>query len=103
MLQLEMPHVNVLSKMDLITQYGELRASICASFSAMNVDPHVLPAAFNLEYYTEVQDLSYLESSLETERSGKKFAALNRAICGLIEDYSLVSFETLAVEVCKSV
>ncbi|KAI5453419.1 hypothetical protein NCC49_005898 [Naganishia albida] len=78
MLQLEIPHVNVLSKMDLITQYGEL--------------------PFNLEYYTEVQDLSYLESSLETERSGKKFAALNRAICGLIEDYSLVSFETLAVE-----
>jgi hypothetical protein len=79
MLQLEIPHINVLSKMDLITQYGEL--------------------PFNLEYYTEVQDLSYLESSLQTERSGPKFASLNRAICGLIEDYSLVSFETLAVEV----
>lgn len=25
MLQLELPHVNVLSKMDLITQYGQLR------------------------------------------------------------------------------
>lgn len=27
MLQLEMPHINVLSKMDLITQYGDLRES----------------------------------------------------------------------------
>ncbi|KAJ9100605.1 hypothetical protein QFC21_003649 [Naganishia friedmannii] len=78
MLQLELPHVNVLSKMDLITQYGEL--------------------PFNLEYYTEVQDLSYLESALTTTRSTARFASLNRAICNLVEDYSLVSFETLAVE-----
>jgi hypothetical protein len=27
MLQLEMPHINVLSKMDVITKFGDLRAS----------------------------------------------------------------------------
>ncbi|KZT61761.1 hypothetical protein CALCODRAFT_522661 [Calocera cornea HHB12733] len=78
MLQLELPHVNVLSKVDLITQYGDL--------------------AFNLDYYTEVQDLSYLEHALNSQPGGSKFASLNRAICDLVEDFGLVGFETLAVE-----
>jgi len=40
MLQIELPHVNVLSKCDLIQKFGKL--------------------AFNLDFYTEVLDLSYL-------------------------------------------
>eukprot|EP00126_Sphaerothecum_destruens_P004498 Sdes_comp18224_c0_seq1m7805 len=40
MLHLELPHVNVLSKIDLIESYGALD--------------------FNLDYYTDVLDLSYL-------------------------------------------
>ncbi|CCM01350.1 uncharacterized protein FIBRA_03400 [Fibroporia radiculosa] len=76
MLHLELPHINVLSKIDLIRQYGDLD--------------------FNLEFYTEVQDLSYLENSLSS--SSPRFAALNMAICSLIEDFGLVGFETLAVE-----
>ncbi|KAF7319860.1 GPN-loop GTPase 2 [Mycena kentingensis (nom. inval.)] len=76
MLHLELPHVNVLSKIDLISRYGDLD--------------------FNLDYYTEVQDLSYLENALTA--SAPRFAALNMAITSLIEDYSLVNFETLAVE-----
>jgi len=40
MLNLALPHVNILSKVDLIEQYGSL--------------------AFDLEFYTQVQDLSYL-------------------------------------------
>ncbi|KAF5318621.1 hypothetical protein D9619_010979 [Psilocybe cf. subviscida] len=77
MLQLELPHINVLSKIDLISQYGDLD--------------------FNLDFYTEVQDLSYLENSLSTSVPSR-FAALNMAMISLIEDYSLVGFETLAVE-----
>jgi len=76
MLHLELSHVNVLSKMDLITQYGELD--------------------FNLDFYTEVQDLSYLENVLSS--SSPRFAALNMTICSLVEDFGLVGFETLAVE-----
>ncbi|KIP08933.1 hypothetical protein PHLGIDRAFT_87418 [Phlebiopsis gigantea 11061_1 CR5-6] len=76
MLHLELPHVNVLSKVDLITQYGELD--------------------FNLDFYTEVQDLSYLENALTA--SSPRFKELNLAICSLIEDFGLVGFETLAVE-----
>ena len=40
MLQLELPHVNILSKVDLIEKYGKLD--------------------FNIDYYTEVLDLDYL-------------------------------------------
>ncbi|KAJ6546953.1 hypothetical protein B0H19DRAFT_1074929 [Mycena capillaripes] len=76
MLHLELPHINVLSKVDLIAQYGDLD--------------------FNLDFYTDVQDLSYLENALST--STPRFAALNMAMISLIEDYSLVGFETLAVE-----
>ncbi|EPQ53752.1 hypothetical protein GLOTRDRAFT_78840 [Gloeophyllum trabeum ATCC 11539] len=76
MLHLELPHINVLSKIDLVTQYGDLD--------------------FNLDFYTEVQDLSYLENALS--RDNPRYAALNMAICSLIEDFGLVGFETLAVE-----
>ncbi|KAH9988176.1 hypothetical protein BJV77DRAFT_1061471 [Russula vinacea] len=77
MLHLELPHINVLSKIDLLTQYGDLD--------------------FNLEFYTEVQDLSYLENALSS--TSPRYTALNMAICSLIEDFGLVGFETLAVEV----
>ena len=52
---------------------------------------------FNLDFYTEVQDLSHLENALSS--ASPRFAALNMAICSLIEDFGLVGFETLAVEV----
>ncbi|KAJ7241698.1 cytoplasmic protein [Mycena haematopus] len=77
MLHLELPHVNVLSKIDLLAQYGHLD--------------------FTLPFYTEVHDLSYLAPALAAS-SPPRFAALNMAMISLIEDFSLVGFETLAVE-----
>ncbi|KAI5994544.1 hypothetical protein F5J12DRAFT_785744, partial [Pisolithus orientalis] len=77
MLQLELPHINVLSKIDLLSHYGDLD--------------------FNLDFYTEVQDLSHLENVLTT--ISPRFTALNMALISVIEDFGLVGFETLAVEV----
>ncbi|PPQ81041.1 hypothetical protein CVT24_007503, partial [Panaeolus cyanescens] len=77
MLQLELPHINVLSKIDILASYGDLD--------------------FNLDFYTEVQDLTYLQNLLQ-ESLPEKFTALNMAMISLIEDFSLVGFETLAVE-----
>jgi hypothetical protein len=54
---------------------------------------------FSLEYYTEVMDLSYLLDSLNADAFGKKYQSLNKALCELIEDFSLVGFYTLCVEV----
>jgi GPN-loop GTPase len=96
MLHLELPHINVLSKIDLLTQYGDLGILLFSLirvkflFSRLKTD-------FNLDYYTEVQDLSYLENALSS--ASPRYRALNMAICELVEDFSLVGFETLAVEV----
>ncbi|KAJ3037217.1 GPN-loop GTPase 2 [Rhizophlyctis rosea] len=83
MIQLELPHINVLSKVDLMESYGKL--------------------AFSLDYYTEVQDLSYLLESLNTNPSTARYAALNSALCELVEDFSLVGFYTLCIEDKESV
>jgi hypothetical protein len=60
-------------------------------------DPLTAGIDFNLDFYTEVQDLSYLENTLNTSLP-PRFVALNMAIISLIEDFGLVGFETLAVE-----
>src|SRR5277367_4520628 len=85
MLQMDLPHLNVLTKIDKLSTYE--------------------PLPFNLDFYTEVQDLSYLLPHLEAESSilrGSKFEGLNKAIVELVESFGLVGFETLAVEDKKS-
>ncbi|KAL1839786.1 hypothetical protein VTJ49DRAFT_1160 [Mycothermus thermophilus] len=81
MLQMDLPHINVLTKIDKISQYD--------------------PLPFNLDFYTEVQDLSYLIPSLEAEAPAmrsEQFARLNQAIADLVSNFGLLSFEVLAVE-----
>ena len=85
MLQMDLPHINVLTKIDKLSSYG--------------------PLPFNLDYYTEVQDLSYLLPHLASENPvmrHPKFDGLNNAVVDLVEDFGLVAFETLAVEDKKS-
>ncbi|KAL8220659.1 UNVERIFIED_CONTAM: GPN-loop GTPase 2 [Gekko kuhli] len=78
MLHVALPHINVLSKMDLIEQYGKL--------------------AFNLDYYTEVLDLSYLLEHLASDPFFKNYRRLNQKLVEVVEDYSLVSFVPLNVQ-----
>jgi len=78
---MDLPHLNVLTKIDKLSTYEAL--------------------PFNLDFYTDVQDLSYLLPHLEEESSvmrGSKFEGLNKAIVELVESFGLVGFETLAVE-----
>ncbi|KAL2160432.1 hypothetical protein VTH06DRAFT_1605 [Thermothelomyces fergusii] len=85
MLQLDLPHINVLSKIDKVASYD--------------------PLPFRLDFYTEVQDLSHLIPCLEAESPAlrsEKFGRLNRAVAELVERFGLVSFEVLAVENKKS-
>lgn len=46
-----------------------------------------------------MQDLTYLQQYLDTDASTKKFAKLNSALCELIEDFGLVGFQTLNIQV----
>lgn len=81
MLMLDLPQINVFSKIDLLKSYGEL--------------------PFRLEYYIEVQELEYLEPYIEKERSqtgGGRFKKLTGSISELITDFNLVSFEVLCVD-----
>jgi hypothetical protein len=84
MLQMDLPHLNVLTKIDKISSYG--------------------PLPFNLDFYAEVQDLSYLLPHLAQESPvmHSKFEGLNQAIIEMVQDFGLVAFETLAVEDKKS-
>ncbi|KAF2165880.1 hypothetical protein M409DRAFT_23611 [Zasmidium cellare ATCC 36951] len=86
MLHLPYPVVNVLTKIDNLKAVG-------------GAD---LP--FNLDFYTEVQDLHHLLPSLAQElqatpsASSEKWDKLNEALISLIEDHGLVGFDTVAVE-----
>lgn len=85
MLQMDLPHINVLTKIDKVASYD--------------------PLPFNLDFYTEVQDLSHLVPSLEAESPAlrsERFGRLNEAIANVVESFGLVSFEVLAVENKKS-
>lgn len=82
---MDLPHLNVLTKIDNLSTYN--------------------PLPFNLDYYTEVQDLNYLLPHLADESAvlkNSKFEGLNRAIVELIDEFGMVNFETLAVEDKKS-
>ncbi|KAF9393224.1 GPN-loop GTPase 2 [Podila verticillata] len=83
MLQLELPHVNILSKVDLIETYGRLPMS--------------------LDFYTNVADLSFLQYHLNQDPFMARFQQLNQAMCDLIEDFGLVGFETLCIQDKESV
>lgn len=78
MLQMKLPHVNVLSKADLLKQFES-------------------KLLFNMDFYTDVLDLSYLIDALDNSPGFKKYKKLNAAIVGMVEDYSLVSFQPLDV------
>ena len=83
MIQIELPHMNILSKMDLYQKFGN--------------------ASFNLDYYTEVLDLKYLIDTLDNDNLFKKHKKLNKKLCDVIEDYSLVSFYPLDIQSEESV
>ncbi|KNA17340.1 hypothetical protein SOVF_080470 [Spinacia oleracea] len=83
MLHMELPHVNVFSKIDLIESYGKL--------------------AFNLDFYTDAQDLSYLQHCLDQDPRAAKYRKLTKELCEVIEDFSLVNFTTLDIQDKESV
>ena len=95
MLQIALPHVNLLSKVmllfsqplimtiyllqvDLVEKYGKLQ--------------------FSLDYYTDVMDLEYLVDTFPEDNFTKKYKLLNEALTGLISDYSLVNFVPITVK-----
>ncbi|XP_059479154.1 GPN-loop GTPase 2 [Neocloeon triangulifer] len=87
MLHTELPHINILSKIDLAEKYSS------------KLD-------FGLDFYTDVLNLDYLLQRLDEQPGTKKFKKLNAALVGLIEGYNLVSFLPMSVSdkktLCKA-
>ena len=109
MLRLELPTINVLSKIDLINQYGEL--------------------PYNLDFFTDCQDLNRLVSYIDigtnnvednlafaddadyqkarartkNSRFYKRHMKLHSQLCEIIEDFSLLNFIPLNISDAESV
>lgn len=78
MLHLGLPHVNVLSKVDLVESYGAL--------------------PFDLEFYASGGgDARRLAEAVAEGGRGPRYAKMTRGLCEVAEDYGLVSFATLDV------
>jgi hypothetical protein len=83
MLHLGLPHVNALSKVDLVAQYGR--------------------PAFGLEYYAQAEDLGQLAGLMSEDGPAggafpPRFHRLTAALCEVVEDFGLLRFTPLAVE-----
>uniref|UniRef100_A0A3P9NTX9 GPN-loop GTPase 2 n=1 Tax=Poecilia reticulata TaxID=8081 RepID=A0A3P9NTX9_POERE len=59
---------------------------------------YLLFRSFNLDFYTEVMDLTYLLDHLAADPFFKKFRHLNEKLAEVIQDYGLVSFVPLNVQ-----
>lgn len=83
MLNLELPHINILSKVDLVEKYGKVR--------------------FNIDFYCEVLDLKYLIDGIDDDPFYEKHKKLTKAIADVIQDYSLVTFVPLNIKKAEDI
>ena len=93
---LEIPHVNVLSKMDLakgsVTK-KDMKRFLDPDVSLMDDDPTDSQAAL-----ASAQDKSADPSSTDSVMAGGSFKRLNKAVAQLIDDFSMVSYLQLDVQ-----
>ena len=94
MIMLELPHVNILSKMDLVKDMigkKELKRFIDPDAALLDDEDTGRRSA---AHTVDVRD----PSEIDTVMSGGSFAQLNRAVAKLIDDFSMVSFLRLDVQ-----
>lgn len=93
MLMLGIPHVNILSKMDLVkgtVTRKEMRRFISADLDLLDDIPTADQRLNFAEEYEEEEDQDPTSSS--NVMAGASFQQLNKAVGRLIDDFSLVSF-----------
>lgn len=96
MLMLEVPHINVLSKMDLVK--GQVKKKDMKKF--LTPDTALLdddPLAGTAERDEAEADESKAPDEKEQVMKGASFRRLNRAVAGLIENFSMVNYLKLDV------
>ncbi|KAL9631798.1 MAG: hypothetical protein Q9164_005697 [Protoblastenia rupestris] len=96
MIMLELPHVNVMSKIDLVkgtVGRKELKRFIEPDASLLDDDPSDTQAAV-----TSAQNKLADPQSSDSIMAGGSFKRLNHAVAQLIDDFSMVSFLQLDVQ-----
>lgn len=96
MLMLELPHVNILSKMDLV------KGQVARKDLKRYIDPDIsllqdVPES-GLVYEHSEGESNGAATEAQNLMAGNSFASLNRAVGQLIDDFSLVSFLKLDVQ-----
>lgn len=77
MMNLELPHINVFSKMDLLQKGNDL---VC-----------------EFDYFTEVKDLGFVIDAMTDNDIYANFKALAHQICEVVEEYGLIRFVPLTL------
>jgi hypothetical protein len=80
MIFLELPQINIISKIDLLKDYDQ---------TSMN---------FPLCFYKNPNDSDMLKQAIEESNVNPKFKKLNTLLCDFVIEYGLVSFDTLNVQ-----
>lgn len=96
MIMLEIPHVNILSKMDLVkgsVVRKDMKRFLDPDTSLLDDDPTDSQAAL-----ASAQDKSADPSSTDSVMTGGSFKRLNKAVAQLIDDFSMVSYLQLDVQ-----
>ena len=124
MLRLGLPHVNVLSKVDLLTQYGDLPFNLDFFTEMTNLQPLLkyihegsIPTDFKdgdlNNDYGEDDDCNYdddrddhpavSKSPLAGDKMKAKFYDLTAGLCEILEDFGMISFTALNIEDAQTV
>ena len=108
MLHLELPHINVLTKVDILTQNlaGDPDGEDCRHppdyarpiLAADHVAARL--AALELEAYTDLEDTSLILGQLGRtgQLFGQRFLKMSAGLLEVVEDYGLVSFLPLDIQ-----
>lgn len=95
MLMLEMPHINILSKMDLVK--GQVAKRELKRF--VQVDADLIEDDPSRRTTDEEDNRKYRDpATTESLLSGSAFHKLNKAVAQLIDDFSMVSYLKLDVQ-----
>ncbi|KAJ4405016.1 hypothetical protein N0V91_005561 [Didymella pomorum] len=95
MLMLEMPHINILSKMDLVK--GQVAKREMKRF--VQVDADLIEDDPSRKTTDEEDNRKYRDpATTESLMSGSAFHKLNKAVAQLIDDFSMVSYLKLDVQ-----
>lgn len=92
MIMLEVPHVNILSKMDLVK--GQVGKRELKRF----LDPDTTLLDDEVDAGGEGDDGSGVVGDAQTMMKGNSFKRLNKAVAGLIDSFSMVSYLKLDVQ-----